>query len=396
MVQEFDQLNKYSILENYKLAAKTFAGLEPVLAREIKAIGGRNIQEGRRIVFYEGDWEIICKSNYLLRTALRVLKELAVFQFKDIDEFYLRCREINWLKYMTVNQSFAISSTVSDSKDFRNSMFASLKVKDALADHFRAKTGKRPDVDTADPEIFIQVHIHKNTCTVSLDSSGESLHRRGYRTGQGKAPLNEVLAAGLILISGWNGSTDYIDPMCGSGTLPIEAAMIAQNIAPGRFRKSYAFENWQGFDQQLLDKVKASQQTKLFTKKIYASDISRENLLTAQTNARRARVFSSIIFQQANMKDLEISTQNATIMINPPYGERLVQDNLNDLYTMIGQQLKFHYAGNTAWVFTSSKEYLKNVGLKPAVKMTLFNGSLECTYTSYQLFSGKRNQQENS
>lgn len=383
-------------MENFKLAAKTFAGLEPVLAREIKAIGGQNIQEGRRIVYYEGDWELIYKSNYLLRTALRVLKELEFFRFKDVDEFYLRCREINWLKYMTVNQSFAISSTVTDSKDFRNSMFASLKVKDALADHFRAKTGKRPDVDTTAPEIFINVHISRNTCTVSLDSSGESLHRRGYRTTQGKAPLNEVLAAGMILISGWNGSTDFIDPMCGSGTLPIEAAMIAQDIAPGRFRKSYAFENWLGYNQELFEKVKASQQIKPFNKKIFASDISRENILTAQTNARRARVFSSIAFQQADMKNLEISTSNATIMLNPPYGERLVQDNLNELYTMIGQQLKFHYAGNTAWILTSSKEYLKNVGLKPAVKMTLYNGSLECSFTSYQLFIGKRNQQENA
>lgn len=377
-------------MENFKLAAKTFAGLEPVLAKEIKAIGGINVQEGRRIVFYEGDYELVYKSNYFLRSALRVLREIAVFQFKDIDQFYLRCKEVNWLKYMAVNQSFMINSTVTESKEFRNTMFASLKVKDAIADHFRGKMGKRPNVDTANPELFIQAHISRNTCTLSLDSSGESLHKRGYRASQGKAPLNEVLAAGMILLSGWDGATDFIDPMCGSGTLPIEAAMIAQNIAPGRFRKSYAFENWPGYNQELFEKIKATQKIKLFTKKIYASDISRENILIAQTNARRARVFSSIEFQHSDMKNLEVDTTNATIMINPPYGERLVQEDLNELYSMIGQQLKYHYAGNTAWILTSSKEYLKNIGLKPTEKMTLFNGALECTYTSYPLFSGKR------
>lgn len=377
-------------MENFKLAAKTFAGLEPILAKEIKAIGGHEVQEGRRIVFFEGNIELVYRSNYLLRTALRVLREIASFQFTGIDQFYLRCREINWLKYMAVNQSFVVTSTVSDSGEFRNSMFASLKVKDAVADHFRGKTGKRPNVDTSNPEIFIHVHINRNNCTISLDSSGESLHKRGYRTSQGKAPLNEVLAAGMILISGWNGTTDFIDPMCGSGTLPIEAAMIAQNIAPGRFRKSYAFENWQGYNNELFDKIKSIHHITTFTKKIFASDISRENILTAQTNARRARVFSSIEFKQSDMKNMEINTKDATIMINPPYGERLIQENLNELYTMIGNKLKFHYAGNTAWILTFSKEHLKNIGLKPSQKMILYNGSLECTFTSYSLFKGKR------
>ncbi len=377
-------------MENLKLAAKTFAGLEPVLAKEIKAIGGQNVHEGRRIVFYEGDYELVYKSNYFLRTALRVLREIAVFQFRDVDQFYLRCKEVNWLKFMAVNQSFVINSTVSDSKEFRNTMFASLKVKDAIADHFREKLGKRPNVDTANPEVYIQVHISRNSCTISLDSSGESLHKRGYRASQGKAPLSEVLAAGMILLSGWDGSTDFIDPMCGSGTLPIEAAMIAQNIAPGRFRKSYAFENWQGYSPELFEKVKAGQEIKPFAKKIYASDISRENILIAQTNARRARVYSCIEFQHTDMKHLKLNTNNATIMINPPYGERLAQENLSELYSMIGQQLKYHYAGNIAWIFTSSREYLKNIGLKPSEKMILYNGALECTYTSYTLFSGKR------
>lgn len=376
-------------MENFKLTAKTFSGLEPVLAKEIESIGGKNIQAGRRAVFYEGDLETIYKSNYFLRTAIRILKEIAVFQFNDVDQFYLRCAEVNWLKYFSINQSFVVNSTVSHSKDFRNSMFASLKVKDAIADHFRKKTGNRPNVDVQNPEIFIHAHINRNTCILSLDSSGESLHKRGYRAAQGKAPLSEVLAAGMILLSEWDGSTDFIDPMCGSGTLPIEAAMIAQNIPAGRFRKEFAFENWLGYNAKLFENIKAGQKTKSFTKKIYASDISRENVLTAQTNARRARVFSAIEFQVCDMKDLNTKSNNATVIINPPYGERLIQNNMEALYTMIGERLKHHFAGNTAWILTSSKEYMNKIGLKPGKKLILFNGALECTYSKYQLFRGK-------
>jgi putative N6-adenine-specific DNA methylase len=291
---------------------------------------------------------------------------------------------------MHVNQTLVVNSTVSHSDIFRNSRFASLKVKDAIADFFRTRTGSRPDVDTQTPDIYIDVHISGNSCTLSLNSSGESLHRRGYRAQQAKAPLNEVLAAGMILLSGWNGSADFIDPMCGSGTLPIEAAMIAQNLPPARFRKGFAFENWPGFNQPLLEKVKMTRTPVTFTKKIYASDISRESVILAQTNARRARVFSAIEFQHCDMKQLQINTNNATIIINPPYGERLVVDHIFNLYAMIGERLKHQFAGNTAWIITSTKEYLNQVGLKPMKKLTLYNGALVCIYASYELFSGKR------
>ncbi|SHI51487.1 putative N6-adenine-specific DNA methylase [Tangfeifania diversioriginum] len=377
-------------MEKYNLIAKTFSGLEPVLANEIKNIGGQNINQGRRAVFYEGDKELIYKSNYYLRTALRILKEIDSFQFKDVDHFYLKCKKINWEKYLNINQSFAISSTVIHSNDFRNSMFASLKVKDAIADYFRQKKGKRPNVDTQTPEVIINAHINKNICSLSIDSSGESLHKRGYRTKQGEAPLSEVLAAGMILLSGWNGQTDFIDPMCGSGTLPIEAAMIAQNIPAGRFRKNYAFMEWADYDELLFEKIKAEQNITPFSKQIFASDISRSNVLNAETNARRARVYANITFQTADIKDLEINCNNATIIINPPYGERLKQQNIDKLYSLLGERMKHQFAGNTAWVLTSSKEYLKNIGLKPAQKNTLFNGSLECSYVKYPLFKGKR------
>lgn len=376
-------------MEKYNLIAKTFSGLENVLANEIKKIGGENIRVGKRAVYYEGNLELIYKSNYFLRTALRILKEINRFQIKDVDQYYLYCKNINWSKYLDVDQSFAINSVVVNSMDFRNSMFASLKAKDAIADYFRQKTGRRPNVDTVNPEIIINIHIHKNKCTVSLDSSGESLHKRGYRVKQGDAPLNEVLAAGMILITGWNGKTDFVDPMCGSGTLPIEAAMIAQEIPAGKFRKNFTFKNWNDFNAELFEQVISSRKKKDFTHLIYASDISAENLLNAKTNARRALVFNKIKFCKSDLKDLDLSVKNATIVINPPYGERLKVENLNQLYGMIGERLKHKYPGNAAWVLTSSKENSKNIGLKPSKKIELYNGAIKCNFNNYELFSGK-------
>jgi putative N6-adenine-specific DNA methylase len=372
--------------------AKTSSGLEQVLANEIKAIGGQNITLANRAVFYDGDLKIIYKSNYLLRTALRVLKEIEFFHFKNVDQFYLKCKDIEWLQYFSVDQSFVIHSTVGNSKEFTNSMFASLKAKDAVADYFRNKLGKRPNVDTENPEIAIDLHIHGDSCTISLDSSGESLHKRGYRINQGEAPLNEVLAAGMIQLAGWSGNSDFLDPMCGSGTLPIEAAMIAYNIPTGKFRKNYAFENWRDFDQLLLDSIKQDTEKKEFIYNIYASDISGSNLLNAQTNARRALVFNKIKFQISDFKDLKLNLNNGMIIINPPYGERLKEKDLNELYAMMGERLKHQFAGNNAWILSSSIESFKFVGLKPEARLDLFNGSLKCKYNNYKLFSGKRNE----
>ncbi|MEN8116892.1 MAG: class I SAM-dependent RNA methyltransferase [Bacteroidota bacterium] len=379
-------------MKDYKLIAKTFSGLEDVLATEIKKLGGQNVCPGKRAVFYEGNLELIYKSNYFLRTALRILKEIGHFQFKNIDQFYLKCKGIKWTNYFGVDQNFVINSVVVNSRDFRNSMFASLKVKDAIADYFRENFGKRPNVDTENPDIIINVHIYQNNCTLSLDSSGESLHKRGYRVKQGEAPLSEVLAAGMILNAGWYGNSDFMDPMCGSGTIPIEAAMIAQNIPAAKFRKEFAFQNWNDYDQLLWHKITEPVEKRRFDYKIYASDIDGSNLLNAQTNARRALVFNKIEFKKSDFKDLKQDLNNATIIMNPPYGERLKEENLNSLYEMIGERLKHQYPGNSAWVLTSSMESLKFVGLKPTVKMDLYNGALKCKYNKYELFSGKRNQ----
>ncbi|MDD4108430.1 MAG: class I SAM-dependent RNA methyltransferase [Prolixibacteraceae bacterium] len=374
---------------NYNLTAKTLSGLEEVLAKEIENIGGTNIKKGHRAVFFTGDLDTIYKSNYYLRTALRVLKEVAVFQFGGVDQFYLKCKKVNWLNHMKVNQDFIVNSTVKNSKEFRNSMYASLKVKDAIVDRFREVSGKRPDVNTSNPDIIIHAHINHNTCILSVDSSGESLHKRGYRTAQGDAPLSEVLAAGMILLSGYDGSTDFIDPMCGSGTLPIEAALIAKNIAPGKFRKEFAFEKWPDFDKILFEKIKTIYPPKEHIKKIYASDISGRNIAFAQTNARRAGILPYINFQTCNMMNLAIEVNNALLIINPPYGERIADENIDKLYAMTGERLKHQFSGNTAWILTSYEEYAKYIALKPDRKIILFNGAIKCTYTKYTLFKGK-------
>ncbi|MBN2636677.1 MAG: RNA methyltransferase [Prolixibacteraceae bacterium] len=377
-------------MKDFKLIAKTIFGLENVLVEELTELGAKNIKPANRSAFFEGNLEMIYRTNYWCRTAIRILKQIEYFQFKNVDQFYLKCKNINWIDFFAAEHSFIVQSTVVNSVDFNNSMFASLKVKDAIVDYFRDKTGKRPNVDIENPDIIIDVHVFQDSCTISFDSSGESLHKRGYRINQGDAPLNEVLAAGMIKISGWSGESDFLDPMCGSGTLPIEAAMIAYNIPAGKFRKSYAFENWTDFDQLLFDSVKKQYRQQEFKYTIYASDISGSNLLNAQTNARRALVFNKIEFHKSDFKDLNLSINRGTIIMNPPYGERLKEKNLELLYAMIGERLKHQYTGNNAWILSSAIEYLKEIGLRPSQKLELFNGALKCKYNKYELFTGKR------
>lgn len=377
-------------MKDRKFIAKTFAGLEEILAKEIKQIGAKNITIARRAVIFEGDKKTLYRANYCLRTALRILLELKSFKFRNVDHFYKQCKEIDWLEWLNVKNSFAVYSTVNNSTEFRNSMFASLKVKDAIADYFRSEAGRRPDVDTENPGLIINAHISDNTCTLSIDSSGESLHKRGYRLRQGKAPLNEVLAAGMVLLSGWDGSTDFIDPMCGSGTLPIEAALIAANIPPGVFRKEFAFEKWPGFDSTLFTDITEETEPVKITKNIYVSDISGHNIGIAKANAMNAGIFKHINFLLTDFKRLELKTNGATIMINPPYGERLQVNDLEQLYTMIGERLKHKYPGNTAWILSSSKNLFYKIGLKHTSNIQLYNGALKCNFRKYDLFEGKR------
>ncbi|MBN1820597.1 MAG: class I SAM-dependent RNA methyltransferase [Prolixibacteraceae bacterium] len=374
-----------------KFIAKTLAGLEGVLFEELKKTGAENISKGNRAVFFEGDKKVLYRANFNLRTALRILKQIHSFKFNNVDDFYKKCFEFNWDEFMNVKNSFAVYSTVFNSKEFRNSMFVSLKMKDAIVDFFRGKTGKRPNVDSEKPEIILNVHISENDCSISLDSSGESLHKRGYRVAQNEAPLSEILAAGMILLSGWKGESDFIDPMCGSGTLPIEAVLIATNTPPGIFRKEFAFEKWSDFEPELFTEISEEAEPVKLKKQIYASDISPRNIGIARSNARNAHVFNYINFSVTDFNDLKIKTNGSTFIINPPYGERLNFKDLEQTYSMIGERLKHQYPGNTAWILSSSKGLFNKIGLKYSEKHQLYNGALLCDFRKYDLFTGKRN-----
>jgi putative N6-adenine-specific DNA methylase len=376
-------------LKPYTIAVKTLAGLEEVLAAEIKEIGGENIQPGRRVVVFEGDKKVLYRANYRLRTALRVLKQITEFNFSSADDFYRQCRAIRWEEMMTEKNSFVVFSDVFNCKDFRNSMFASLKLKDALVDYFRFKTGNRPNVEQKNPDIILHVHISGNNCNISVDSSGEVLYKRGYRVAQSDAPLNEVLAAGMILISGWKGETDFIDPMCGSGTLPIEAALIATNTPPGIFRSDFGFEHWMDFDPDLFEQVADEAEPIKLTKTIFASDISERNIGLAKANARNARVMKEVTFEVVDFKELQRKANGAVIIMNPPYGERLQDKNIGALYEIIGERLKHVYPGNTAWIISSSKENFNKIGLKHSTRTELYNGAIKCEFRKYELFEGK-------
>ena len=374
-------------MSKFKIVAKTFAGLEHVLAGEIRALGAESVTVERRAVSFTGDQELMYKANFHLRTALKILKPIAEFEVTRRDELYDYAKKIPWTNYLALGKSFAIDSTV-QSEMFVNSMYASLRVKDAIADHFREATGKRPSVNHEDPDIRINVYLMGNHCILSLDSSGESLHKRGYRVGQGDAPINEVLAAGMILLTGWHGEKDFLDPMCGSGTLLIEAAMIAKGIPPGIYRKSFGFEQWPDFNEELFEEIYNGEYEKEFTGKIAGSDISGKDIALAKANIKNASLTKYIDLQVCDIADLEPAFQNGIIITNPPYGERMKPQSIAELYTTIGNTLKNRFAGFEAWMISSSIDGLKSVGLKPAKKIDLFNGALACSYRCYELFKG--------
>ena len=375
--------------EQFEMIAKTFQGLEEILAEELTALGANDIQIGRRMVSFTGDKRMMYKANFCLRTAIRILKPIKNFTAKDADEVYNEIQAIPWEEYLDVNKTFAIDAVVF-SEEFRHSKFVSYKVKDAIVDYFREKTGKRPSVRISNPDVLLNIHIAQTTCTLSLDSSGESLHRRGYRQEAVEAPLNEVLAAGMILMTGWRGECDLIDPMCGSGTIPIEAALIARNIAPGVFRKEFGFEKWKDFDQELFDAIyNDDSQEREFTHKIYGYDNNPKANEIAQHNVKAAGVSKDVILKIQPFQQFEKPEQKSIIITNPPYGERISSDDLLGLYQMIGERLKHAFAGNDAWILSYRDECFDQIGLKASVKIPLFNGALECQFRKYQIFDGK-------
>ena len=375
--------------KNFEIIAKTFMGLEPVLAKELRALGAEDVQEGRRMVSFRGDKEMMYRANFQLHTAIRILKPIRHFKARSADDVYNEVLKTDWSQYLDEGKTFTVDAVVF-SEEFRHSKFVSYKVKDAIVDQFREKTGKRPNISVANPDVRLNIHIAEDRCTLSLDSSGESLHRRGYRQESVEAPLNEVLAAGMIMMTGWQGDTDFVDPMCGSGTLLIEAALIAHNMAPGLFRKEYAFEKWPDFDADLFDRIYNDEsQEREFKHHIYGYDIDMKAVNTARLNVKAAGLTSSITVEQQDFKDFQQPKEKSIMVTNPPYGERISTPDLLGTYRMIGERLKHEFTGNDAWVLSYREECFDQIGLKPSIKIPLYNGSLECEFRKYQLFDGK-------
>ena len=375
--------------QSFEMIAKTFQGLEEVLAEELTALGADNIEIGRRMVSFTGNKELLYRANFNLRTAIRVLKPIKHFTATNPDEVYQEVKSIHWEDYIGANKTFAVDATVY-SEEFRHSKFVSYRVKDAIADYFMEKEGKRPSVRLNNPDLVLNIHISQTNCTLSLDSSGESLHRRGYRQEAVEAPLNEVLAAGMILMTGWRGECDLIDPMCGSGTIPIEAALIARNIAPGVFRKEFAFEKWPDFDPDLLDAVyNDDSQERPFEHKIYAYDNSPKANAIALRNIKASGTGKDIVLKLQPFQQFEQPTEKSIMVTNPPYGERISADDLLGLYAMIGERLKHAFVNNVAWILSYRDECFDQIGLKASQRIPLLNGSLECEFRKYEIFEGR-------
>jgi putative N6-adenine-specific DNA methylase len=381
---------------HFAMVAKTLYGLEDVLADELTAIGAGDVRIGRRMVSFTGDKMMLYKANFCCRTALRILKPLSEFKADHADTVYREVKKIEWEQYLSPERTFAVDAVVY-SENFNHSKFVAYRTKDAIADYFQEKYEKRPSVRVNNPDIHIHIHISRNDCTVSLDSSGESLHKRGYRVTQVDAPLNEVLAAGMILKTGWRGESHFVDPMCGSGTLLIEAAMIALNMAPGIFRKEYAFERWPDFDGDLLDEIYNDDSTeRAFVFKCQGSDISPIAIGKADQNIRSAGLSKYIELQTKPFQQYDEAPQPGILVMNPPYGERISAHDIFELYEMIGGRLKHIFPGYNAWILSYKDECFERIGLRPKRRMTLMNGELECEYRCYELFEGKNKEYKQS
>ena len=375
--------------EKFEIIAKTFQGLEEVLAGEIKTLGGSDVTVGRRMVSFYGDKATLYKANLACRTALRILKPILHFEAANPDDVYNTLRKYDWEQLMNLSTTFSIDSVVY-SEEFRHSKFVTYRVKDAIADFFNERYGKRPSVRLNNADIQFNLHINNTTCTLSLDSSGESLHKRGYREAQTEAPINEVLAAGLIMLTGWHGECDLIDPMCGSGTFLIEAALIATNTYPGIFRQHFAFEKWNDFDADLLEELyNDDSNEREFTHRIYGSDISVKATAIAERNIKSAGVGRYIELSTQPIQSYETAPSDKGVIItNPPYGERIAATDMEALYDAIGNRLKHVFKGYTAWILGYRQEHFAKIGLKPSVKIPTLNGALECEFRKYDIFEG--------
>ena len=377
---------------NFKMTATTLKGLEGVLSEELKKLGAQDIKEGIRSVTFRGDQGFLYKANIALRTAIRILKPIRTCKVYDEEDLYEAIQKIKWEKYLDVEGTFAIGAVVNSKNFTSNSHYIALKSKDAVADYYRHKYSKRPNVDLDYPDVKIHVHIQKDWCTISLDSSGDSLHKRGYRSATNIAPINEVLAAGLVLLSGYSGDENFIDPMCGSGTILIEACMIACKIPANINRKQFAFERWKNYDEDLYFTIQDALLKKITNShfKIMGFDKAPSAVSKAQQNVINANLDEFIGVHHINFFN---STKevfgNTTILFNPPYGERLNID-VNEFYSKIGDTLKNNYPNSSAWMITSDMQALKHVGLRTSKRIELKNADLDCKFVKYELYEGTR------
>lgn len=376
-----------------RLIAKTMSGLEYVLEEELKRIGAKHTQVLKRAVAFRGDYEVLYKANYCCRTAISILKPIYHFEAFKKEDLYKKLYAFNWDKYLDLDKTFLIDTIVSG-EFFAHSLYLSQLCKDALVDAYRDKYNARPSVDKNEPHIRFTLRILDNECSVFIDSSGDSLYRRGYRIKHGEANLNEVLAAGMIMLSGWKGDCDFYDPMCGSGTLAIEAAMISQNIPSGYYRKNFGFMNWKDFNSDLWNDIVLRENEKICESEIdiYSSDISSYSVDLARQNAENAKLHRDITFSTSAFQNVNFPDKKGLILMNPPYGERIKLEDIREFYKSIGDTLKSNCKGYNAWIISSGKELVKFIGLKPSKKHTLYNGSIECTFAKFEIFSGKRNE----
>ena len=380
------------MVKNFKMVAKTLFGMEELLAQELRQLGASSIELGTRNVSFEGDTGFMYKANLCCRTAIKILKPITAFNIFTEEDLYKKVYEMPWENYMDVKGSLAVNATVF-SDVFTHSHYIALKTKDAIVERFRDREGVRPDVDLDHPTLRINVHIDRNICTISLDSSGESLHKRGYKVESTLVPINEVLAAGILMLSGWQGQCDFLDPMCGSGTMLTEAAMIACNIPPNLNREEFGFETWPDFDVDLYEKIEEAALKKVrdFPHKIYGFDSDPVAVHKSKENIKSANLQEFIEVRQQDFFESEKQGEKSLYMVfNPPYDERISVNDVQEFYSSIGNTLKRGYPGTQAWMITSNMEALKFVGLRPSRKIKLFNGKLESKLVRYEMYEGSR------
>lgn len=376
--------------ENLKIQIKTFFGLEEILAEEIRKLGGANVEVKNRAVNCEGDLGFLYKINYSARTALKILVPVLTFKAWDENRFYDKLFAFPWDELMTVDQTFAIDTTIY-SERFNHSQFISLKMKDAIADYFNFKFRKRPSVDTQQPDVKFHLHIDRELVTISVDSSGDPLFKRGYRKEQGEAPINEVLASGMLQLAGWDGKGNFLDPMCGSGTLLIEAAMIAMDLPAQIFRKKFGFQNWLNYDAELFQTIKDVRinRVKEFTGKIVGYDLDSNMLHASRINIESAEMEDVIEVRNQDFFESKKELFPLLMVFNPPYDERIeIADD--EFYKRIGDTFKKSYPNTLAWLISSDLDAMKKIGLRPSRKIKLFNGKLECRFMQYEMYEGTK------